>query len=100
MGAPDFSECVCPDPSRFTVLRTCVVGSALVVELQYEGCANHEGRKVLVYEKLSNAEFLRFGRVDPHFCDNANCPSPVARFEPTQRGWQLAVSFAVMLVRG
>jgi hypothetical protein len=29
--------------------------------------------------------------LDPHFCDNPDCISPIARFEPTLDGWNMGV---------
>ena len=111
MGLSIMSDCRCgtysaaadtlrasrPDPQRFTVLRTRACGAALVTEVQYEGCTNYEGHKILVYDKMSNAEFLQQTHLDPHFCDNPQHPSPIARFEPTQRGWALALALAALL---
>lgn len=79
------------------MLKTQAVGSALVAEVQYEGCTNYEGRKILVYEKLSDGELLQLRFLDPHFCDSATHKSPVARLEPTQRGWRLAIGLAAKL---
>ena len=117
MGIPIMSDCRCdncscdkreepatfragdPDPHRFTVLRTRAAGTALAAEVQYDGCTNYEGHKILVYGNMTNGAFLRLEQLDPHFCDNPRCVSPVARFEPTERGWALALAVAAMLGR-
>ena len=82
-----------PVPTRFAVLRSQRVGSALVVDVRYPDCLNFEGRKVLVYEDAeAAARQLATGKADPHFAEVG--VSPVARFRPTAAGWDMAVSFA------
>ena len=77
-----------PDPSRYTIIRNAVVNRHRIVEVQYLDCTNYDGRKIMLYE---TAEMLR-GKIDPHF--NETQRSPIARFEPTERGWELACELA------
>lgn len=62
--------------------------------IQYSSATNYEGKKILVYEgKLK--EVLTQGAkhgFDPHFCEGHHL-SPIARFAPTEDGWDLAGSF-------
>lgn len=83
-----------PDPKNFQVKRYATVGDGLVVEVHYPSCTNYEGRKVLVYCNVTIGDLLRQGSIDPHFCDNTEYHSPIARFEPTENGWALAVHVA------
>jgi hypothetical protein len=84
------------DARKFKILRTGSVGAWTFVEIKYEGVTNYEGRKVLLYEasvdQVSKAKFL-----DPHFCESTKHLSPVARFEPTTRGWLAATTLAAAL---
>jgi len=85
-----------PDPSKFKIIDTLTVGTMMVVEVQYSGCTNYEGRKILVYDGMTKIELHEQKYIDPHFSDNKKYKSPVARFEPTQKGWKMAESFAKM----
>jgi len=84
-----------PDPEDFTVLDAWETraGRACVLRVRYAGATNYEGIKILVYLVplwiVSGRK-----RLDPHFCDGPGCLSPVARMEPTERGWRLAQGIA------
>lgn len=86
-----------PNPHRFKLLRIVRTDNgAVVVKIKYPDCTNYEGNKILVYE--SGEAFLELekrGVIDPHFTSDSR--SPVARFEPTERGWSMAVEFAMKL---
>jgi hypothetical protein len=82
-----------PDPRNFKILRTAVRLGYLVVEVQYPDCVNYEGRKILVYKGLTGFEIRTQTFLDPHFCESSKHPSPIARFEPTDRGWDMAIKF-------
>lgn len=83
-----------PDPNNFRVKRYTTVGDGLVVEVHYPNCTNYEGRKILVYVGVKIGDLLRQGSIDPHFCECSAYYSPVARFEPTENGWGLAMHIA------
>lgn len=81
-----------PNPRRFDVTRVEGVGCGLVVEVVYPDCTTYEGRKVLVFAHTREIDVRAATVLDPHFTDHAPAGAlvPVARFEPTDRGWQLA----------
>lgn len=81
------------DASKFKILRHEEVGRFLIVGIEYPDCKNYEGRKVLVYRNVSMEELKAQGSIDPHFCDNKDFRSPIARFVPTNEGWTMAVTF-------
>lgn len=83
-----------PNPSRYKILKEETVGSFLIVDIQYEDCKNYEGRKILVFKDVTFIDLVNQKLIDPHFCDNDKFISPVARFEPTERGWEWAKLFA------
>jgi hypothetical protein len=82
-----------PDPSNWKMVRGVSYGSMLVVEIQYPDCFNYEGRKVLVFEDTTIQELKDQRLIDPHFSNNIEYKSPIARFEPTDRGWEMAKYF-------
>jgi hypothetical protein len=98
-----------PDPNNYKIVRseTCILKSEkgkknkrlyLVVEINYPDCTNYEGNKVLVYEGIMLRDLLMQQLIDPHFSDNKKYRSPIARFEPTTRGWNMAKLFAETLM--
>ncbi len=88
-----------PDPQTFIILRTKQIGSYLVAEVVYPDCMNYEGRKILLYENVRNQSLMVQPEIDPHFCDSPGCVAPIARFEPTARGWAMAETLAVRGLR-
>jgi hypothetical protein len=81
-----------PNPANYKILRHKIVGECLVIEIQYKDCINYEGKKILVY--LCTLKDLKKQKlIDPHFSDNKKFISPIARFEPTKRGWIWASHF-------
>ncbi len=65
----------------------------VVIKIHYLDCTNYEGRKILVFDSAEKfAAIYRSAAIDPHFSEDSY--SPVARFVPTARGWDLANAFA------
>lgn len=81
-----------PDPRRFVIGDYEQIGRNLVVCIRYPGCTTYEGNKILVFADLHILGLRACGVIDPHFTDviPAHHVVPVARFEPTVRGWKLA----------
>lgn len=80
-----------PDPKNFIVKRKQVVNGFPIFWVKYPGVTNYEGNKILMYPKHFNTDLLK-ERMDPHFFDRGD--SPIARFEPTKYGWELAETLA------
>ena len=78
-----------PDPTRFTIIAVEQFGVFCICTVEYPDCTNYEGRKVLVFYDVTEEQLRAQKTLDPHFCDNQHL-SPVARFEPTERGLALA----------
>ena len=72
-----------------------MVGKYLVLKVRYPDCTNYEGVKIMVYEDTNIIEIQKVnkGTIDPHFGVNPDFISPIARFEPTDRGWEMAIKF-------
>lgn len=87
-----------PNPRNFSIIRSATVGDYTIVMIKYHDCTNYEGKKILVFEKrYVSAESLgEFKFIDPHFCEGQHL-SPIARFEPTVRGWEMARRFALAM---
>jgi hypothetical protein len=96
-----FSKCAClamkdvnPNPKNFEIVRTDVEGGFVIAEVRYIGCTNYEGRKILMFRNNSLQSILDADSLDPHFCNNDECISPFARFEPSPEGWDMAIVLA------
>lgn len=83
-----------PDPRKYVIQDYKYVGKNLVLKIRYPDCNNYEGTKILVFEGCTILALREQGIIDPHFSDTKTRISPVARFEPTDRGWDWAVAFA------
>ena len=82
-----------PDPSNFKIRSYYECNDHLVVRINYPDCTNYEGDKILVFTNLSVTELKKFKHIDPHFSNSHEFKSPIARFEPTERGMQWAINF-------
>jgi len=79
-----------PDPSKYTIVRKNQIGTHLLMEIQYVGCINYEGRKILVFTNCEWRDLKSQRIIDPHFSDNSSLRYPFARFAPTALGWEMA----------
>ena len=86
------SELPNPDPRNFNLGNLAQIGKYLIVWITYPDCTNYEGRKILVF-RCSIARLKRQDIIDPHFSENPEKLSPIARFVPTREGWQMAFCF-------
>lgn len=81
-----------PNPKNFKIISNNVVNSHTIIFINYPDCTNYEGNKILVYEKdFDISKLIKLKKIDPHFYDAGD--SPIARFEPTEKGMRMAVSF-------
>lgn len=83
-----------PDPANYKINHHRQLGRMLLVDINYPDCTNYEGRKILVYDGVTIEQLRKQKLIDPHFSENEKYTSPVARFEPTDRGWKMAGIFA------
>jgi len=70
----------------FTILRRAEECYWTALWVHYPNCPN--SHKIMVYEGNAPADDAK--QIDPHFGRES---SPVARFEATERGWQMARRF-------
>jgi hypothetical protein len=103
MGLSPFSSCSAdqpsagnPDPGNFKILRIVNYSAYTLTEILYPGCANFEGKKILLF-RAPNQVVMDAKVIDPHFCDGPHL-SPIARFRPDQEGWLLGCAMAIHLI--
>lgn len=91
-----------PDMDKYEIEDFARVGRHVVLKVRYPNCSkcSYEGNKVMVFLNVSEAEMLRWRRIDPHFrdpkleCPKTSAPSPAARFPASAEGWGDALSYA------
>lgn len=83
-----------PDPNNYQIIQAEEIGNFLVLRIKYPDCTNYEGTKILVFKDVKAIDLLKQKLIDPHFFEDKKYKSPVARFVPTNEGWQMAIDFA------
>lgn len=87
-----------PDPSRWEIVKTESIGNYLIVKIRYPNCTNYEGNKILVFRGISAKTLVEQRLIDPHFFEGSNkYQSPLARFVPTEEGWEMAKKFVTAM---
>jgi len=86
-----------PRPDNYKILKSIQWDRFLIIKIKYLDCTNYEGQKILVYEGYQLKNLLAQKMIDPHFSENKNFISPIARFEPTEKGWKMAIAFVKAL---
>lgn len=92
-NAPNLELNPNPDPKKYTISKKQYIGEYLILLIVYPNCTNYEGKKILVFKDVGTADLKKQGSIDPHFCNNPKYASPIARFVPTDEGWEMAVKF-------
>ncbi len=91
-----------PDAERYVIDDVQRIGHNLVLRVTYPNCkkCSYEGTKVLVYLNVTEAQALRWRKIDPHFVDPkttrpaTEAPGPSARFPASGDGWNDALAYA------
>ena len=91
-----------PDSEKYEVVQAERVDAHLVLKVLYPNCAKcaYEGHKVMVFLNVTEADVLRWRKIDPHFRDPKaaraprEAPSPAARFPASPDGWCDALTYA------
>lgn len=86
-----------PDPHKYEIERHNMTGQFLSVQIRYPNCTNYEGRKILIYYGITIEKLIEQKYIDPHFSDNPKYKFPIARFEPTDNGWLMALLFTARM---
>lgn len=111
MGLNFFSTSICdcttvcnpksninPKPDQYEILKYKEIGNYLIIKMHYIGCTNFEGHKILVYENVDLKKLLKQKLIDPHFSESSSYKHPIARFIPTDKGWNMALNFVKTLL--
>ncbi len=84
-----------PDPTKYRILREKRVNNFIILKINYTESTNYEGNKILLFRNHSLIDIINQKEgIDPHFSDNSDLISPIARFKPDEEGWNMAVFFA------
>jgi len=84
-----------PDPTKYRILREKRINNFIILKINYTESINYEGNKILVFKNHSLLDIVNQKEgIDPHFSDNNNLISPIARFRPDDEGWNMAVFLA------
>jgi len=88
-GGHDGPEPPMPNPRTYSTIKRKHVGDYEIAEVFYRGCTTFKGRKLLLLKRhlYSNNKDTVKG-LDPHLLGNDHIV--IARFEPTEQGWELA----------
>lgn len=95
MSHPSSSSSLNPNPSNYKILKAVEENGFLILKINYPNCTNFEGNKILVFARgVTLLDIVNQKLIDPHFSSNDSYHSPIARFEPSDRGWNWAVNFS------
>lgn len=92
-----------PNPERFVIKKVYEYrknsrnGNYLLALIVYPDCKNFEGNKVLVFEDISELQLRGMRNIDPHFFNDNRYKTPIARFEPSKKGIDMAKDFCEMI---
>lgn len=81
-----------PKIENYTIIDHFTSNGNLAVIIKYNDVTNYEGVKILVYRDCDLKRLTAQRLIDPHFAEDKKMYSPIARFEPTNTGWMLAVN--------
>lgn len=80
-----------PNPNNYIITKAKQINKYVITEINYKDTTNYEGNKILVFENYTLERLYKRKSIDPHFSENIKFKSPIARFEPTKKGWELAI---------
>lgn len=86
-----------PNPNNYYIMDSKQIDSFLILKVRYYNCTNYEGKKILLFENCTINDIKKQKKIDPHFCDDKDLYYPIARFEPTEKGWKMAELLAYYL---
>ncbi|TXG80990.1 MAG: hypothetical protein E6R13_07190 [Spirochaetes bacterium] len=85
-----------PNPENFKIKRVTQLRNFVVAWIKYPDCTNYEGSKILVFKDYSILKLRKRKSIDPHFSQSKKFKSPIARFEPTEEGWEMALKLCII----
>ena len=84
-----------PDPANYKILKIVERGEYVILKLKYHDCTNYEGDKIILL-KDTLINIVNCQEIDPHFQKGGTV---VARFVPTDEGWNMAEQLCTILNR-
>ena len=92
---------ITPDADNYTIQQIHREGPHLIVKAKYPNCAkcSYEGTKIMVFLNVSEADVIKWKKIDPHFRDPkksrnlTEAPGPAARFPASPEGWKDAIAY-------
>lgn len=87
-----------PDYGKYNIVKIQELNGYLIIKIHYPDFKNFEGNKILVFKNCKIVDLIEQKTIDPHFSDNSNFKSPIARFRPDDEGWDLALKLAIASV--
>lgn len=87
----DISKSPNPNPFRYSIVKQEFFGNYNLVEAFYFGCTTFNGHKLML---LTTRNILKC--LDPHLLGGDH--PVIARFEPNERGWEMARLCAINLM--
>ena len=92
-----------PRPDNYTIIEWMEFRESgalfLLIMIKYNDCTNYEGVKILVFENCSYEELMKQKLIDPHFSEDKSFHSPIARFDPSERGMSRAALYIDCLIK-
>lgn len=83
-----------PDPKKFLIQRWVICNGYVIMLVRYHGVTNFEGRKILMFPRhhtpIDIFRSIEKHGLDPHFSEDQEIVHPIARFIPTEGGWNMA----------
>ncbi len=76
------------DPTNYKIIKVLESEGFLLIKLNYPDCTNYEGNKILLYANTTLVELVNQKVIDPHFNNDPKLKWPIARFVPTDEGWE------------
>lgn len=81
---------------RFKIMATHQEGKNIAVLIKYPDNTNYNGNKIVVFKNKTKEQVSKMKEIDPHFLPDNNI---IARFEPTNEGWELAIKFLKLITK-
>jgi hypothetical protein len=79
-----------PNPFEFTIKKSHCEGGLTLALIEYHGCTNYEGNKILLFRQDVVA-LASLTMLDPHFLETDE-NGLLARFVPTDEGWKMGMA--------
>ena len=80
-----------PDPQNFKIIKTMTIGDNTLAFINFPDCMNCDGNKILLIGGITAKELRELKKIDPHFSEDIIEPFVIARFHPSESGWDYGI---------